>query len=207
MGEVWSAVHVVTGRHVAIKRLLATAEQDRDGQARARFVREAQVACAVNHPNVVEILDFLETGDEPPLLVMELLSGENLADRLRRTPSLSVEQTARLFLPVVSAVGTAHSLGIVHRDLKPANIYLHERTGGEPLVKVLDFGLAKWVALNASASDPQTKAGFTLGTPCTWLPSRRPVSARSRTAWTFGHSACCFTSAWRVRDPSKGKLG
>jgi serine/threonine-protein kinase len=187
VGEVWSAVHLVTGRRVAIKRLLVTAEQDRDGNARARFVREARAACAVNHPNVVEVVDFLETGGEPTL-VMELLSGKTLADLLRRTPKLGVERTAQLLLPVVSAVGTAHSLGIVHRDLKPANIYLHERAGSAPLVKVLDFGMAKWVAWHASASDPRTRAGFTLGTPSYMAPEQ--ASGRTIThrvdVWALG---------------------
>jgi serine/threonine protein kinase len=126
----------------------------------------------VDHPNVLEIIDLLDTGKEPPLLVMELLSGQTLAERLRRTPRLSVEQTARLLLPVVSAVGTAHSLGIVHRDLKPGNIFLHERKGGEPFVKVLDFGLAKWVASLASPSDPRTREGLTLGTLCYMAPEQ-----------------------------------
>jgi serine/threonine protein kinase len=89
----------------------------------------------------------------------------------------------------MSAVGTAHSLGIVHRDLKPANIFLHERTGGEPLVKVLDFGLAKWVASLASASDPRTKDGITFGTPYYVAPEqatgRRPLTHRAD-IWAIG---------------------
>jgi serine/threonine-protein kinase len=89
---------------------------------------------------------------------------------------------------VVSGVGTAHSLGIVHRDLKPANIYLHGRAGGEPCVKVLDFGMAKWVAWNASASDPRTRAGFTLGTPCYMAPEQAcggPITHRVD-VWALG---------------------
>ena len=189
MGEVWSAVHVVTGRRVAIKRLLISSDQDHEGEARARFVREAQTACAVEHTNVVEILDFVEAGDEPPLLVMERLSGETLSDLLLRTPSLDVERAARLLLPVVSAVGTAHSRGIVHRDLKPANIFLHERTGDDPLVKVLDFGIAKWVAAQANTTDLHTRSGSTLGTPCYMAPEQalgeRAITHRAD-IWSLG---------------------
>ena len=145
MGEVWEATNTVTGRLVAIKRLRPSLAMDRDGRSRSRFVLEAQAACAVEHPHVVEILDFVETASEPPVIVMELLQGETLAAKLTREQSLSVEESARILLPVVSAVGTAHARGIVHRDLKPANVFL-EQSGAPVGVKVLDFGIAKWLA-------------------------------------------------------------
>jgi serine/threonine protein kinase len=176
MGQVWSAVHVVTGRRVAIKRLLLTADEDADdavdSQARARFILEAQTACAVEHPNVVQVLDFVEPGDEPPLLVMELLQGETLSAKLEREQVLSLEDTVGVLLPVVSAVGTAHSLGIIHRDLKPANIFLQQREGHERVVKVLDFGIAKWVAQQPAGTGPRTQTGSTLGTPCYMAPEQ-----------------------------------
>jgi serine/threonine protein kinase len=176
MGQVWSAVHIVTGRRVAIKRLLLSAyddEDDHDGnQARARFILEAQAACAVEHPNVVEVLDFLEPDDEPPLLVMELLHGETLADKLEREHAIDIVSAANLLLPVVSAVGTAHSLGIIHRDLKPANIFLSERGAQNSVVKVLDFGIAKWVAERPIGSGLRTQTGSTLGTPCYMAPEQ-----------------------------------
>ena len=175
MGQVWSAVHVVTGRRVAIKRLLLAAEdgdEHRDSQARARFVLEAQTACAVEHTNVVQVLDFIEPGDEPPLLVMELLEGETLAAKLDREHALSLEETANVLLPVVSAVGTAHSLGIIHRDLKPANIFLQQHVGSDRVVKVLDFGIAKWVAQQPTGTGLRTQTGSTLGTPCYMAPEQ-----------------------------------
>jgi serine/threonine protein kinase len=176
MGQVWSAVHVVTGRRVAIKRLLLTADDDDDdqvdSQARARFILEAQTACAVEHPNVVQVLDFVEPGDEPPLLVMELLQGETLSAKLEREQVLSLEDTVGVLLPVVSAVGTAHSLGIIHRDLKPANIFLQQREGHERVVKVLDFGIAKWVAQQPAGTGLRTQTGSTLGTPCYMAPEQ-----------------------------------
>jgi eukaryotic-like serine/threonine-protein kinase len=172
MGEVWSAIHVVTKRSVAVKRLLHALHAHPDGQARARFVLEAQSACAVEHPNVVEILDFIESSDEPPVIVMELLQGETLAARLWRERALTLEETARVLLPVVSAVGTAHSRGIVHRDLKPANVFLTESGEGAPVVKVLDFGIAKWLVPLAGESALRTQTGSTLGTPSYMAPEQ-----------------------------------
>jgi len=177
MGQVWSAVHVVTGRRVAVKRLLLVGDDDdddehADSQARARFILEAQTASAVEHPNVVQVLDFVEPGDEPPLLVMELLQGETLSAKLEREPVLSLEDTVGVLLPVVSAVGTAHSLGIIHRDLKPANIFLQQREGQEQVVKVLDFGIAKWVAQQPAGTGLRTQTGSTLGTPCYMAPEQ-----------------------------------
>jgi serine/threonine protein kinase len=176
MGQVWSAVHVVTGRRVAIKRLLLVGGEDddehADSQARARFIQEAQTASAVEHPNVVQVLDFVEPGAEPPLLVMELLQGETLAAKLEREHALSLEDTVSVLLPVVSAVGTAHSLGIIHRDLKPANIFLQQRGSQERVVKVLDFGIAKWVAQQPEGTGLRTETGSTLGTPCYMAPEQ-----------------------------------
>jgi serine/threonine protein kinase len=193
MGQVWAAVHVVTGRRVAVKRLLLANnggdDDPGDSQARARFVLEAQAACAVEHPNVVQVLDFMEPGNEPPLLVMELLQGETLADKLIRDQTLSLADTASLLAPVVSAVGAAHSLGIIHRDLKPANIFLHEAAGQPSLVKVLDFGIAKWVSRRPLGAGLRTQTGSTLGTPCYMAPEQaigdRLIDHRVD-AWSLG---------------------
>jgi hypothetical protein len=101
---------------------------------RRRFLREARAASAANHPNVVDVLDVFELDDGTPVMVMELLSGETLRDKLVRERTLSLEATASILLPVIAAVGTAHALGIVHRDLKPENIFLLK--GAEPGVDV-----------------------------------------------------------------------
>jgi eukaryotic-like serine/threonine-protein kinase len=172
MGEVWAATHVVTGRPVALKRLLHSVDSHPDGQGRARFVLEAQTACAVQHPNVVEILDFVESTNEPPVIVMELLKGETLASKLAREQQLSLQDTLRVLLPVVSAVGTAHSRGIIHRDLKPANIFLSRGGEADAVVKVLDFGIAKWLAPRPLGSGLRTQTGSTLGTPCYMAPEQ-----------------------------------
>ena len=171
MGDVWEATNAVTGRAVAIKRLRLAPGATAGDMGRARFALEARTACAVEHPNVVEILDFVEVGDEPPIIVMELLRGETLAARVEREQALGTDATATLLLPVVSAVGTAHARGIVHRDLKPANIFL-QRSGERTIVKVLDFGIAKWVSARPSDMPLRTETGSTLGTPCYMAPEQ-----------------------------------
>ena len=185
MGDVWEATNVLTGRNVALKRLRRTCDEGSGRVQRARFIREAQAACAVEHPNVVEILDFVEGEDEVACIVMELLRGETLAARLEREQPLSVGDTANLIVPAVSAVGAAHARGIVHRDLKPANIFL-EREGS---IKVLDFGIAKWLAPGASEAGLLTETGATLGTPCYMAPEQamgeRAIDHRAD-VWAFG---------------------
>jgi serine/threonine protein kinase len=172
MGEVWAATDLVTGRAVALKRLLRPIDPESGGLARARFAREAQLACAVEHPNVVEVLDFVESAGEPPVIVMELLEGRTLAARLESDHALSLEETARVLVPVVSAVGTAHARGIIHRDLKPANIFLTAGAGPDPMVKVLDFGIAKWLGPLRSDASLRTQTGSAVGTPNYMAPEQ-----------------------------------
>jgi len=188
MGDVWEATNVVTGRAVAIKRLRLAPGATVGEVGRARFVLEAQTACAVEHPNVVEILDFVETEEEPPIIVMELLRGETLADRIERDQALGTEATATLLFPVVSAVGTAHARGIVHRDLKPANIFL-QASDDRTIVKVLDFGIAKWVGARPNDVPLRTETGSTLGTPCYMAPEQamgEKVIDQRADVWALG---------------------
>jgi serine/threonine-protein kinase len=188
-GEVWSATHLLTGRDVAIKRLLVSRYGEAPSEVRARFVLEARSACAVDHPNVVQVLDFVEQDGEPPFLVMELLQGETLADQLARQGALSPEEAAAIVLPVVSAVGAAHARGIVHRDLKPSNIFLSKGPGNASLVKVLDFGIAKWSQASGETPSPRTQTGSTLGTPSYMSPEQataeRAVDHRTD-IWSIG---------------------
>ena len=172
MGEVWSGTHVATLRQVAIKRMLLPYDSARHDQARARFLLEARAACAVEHPNVVQVIDFIEQRDEPPMMVMELLQGETLAARLEREHSLPLEAAAEVLLPVASAVGAAHNRGIIHRDLKPSNIFLCRDELGSARVKVLDFGIAKWLAPTGEAPALHTQTGSTMGTPSYMAPEQ-----------------------------------
>jgi eukaryotic-like serine/threonine-protein kinase len=122
MGVIWAATHLANGERVALK-LLRPGTTD-DESTRRRLLREARAATAVDHPNVPSIHDVLELDNGTPLLVMDLLEGESLRDKLLREAHIPLPELSRILLPVISAVGTAHALGIVHRDLKPDNIFL-----------------------------------------------------------------------------------
>lgn len=196
MGEVWAARDCESGRPVAIKRLLCRPSHRRFAELKARFAREARSAVEVRHPNVVEVLEFVDQEHELPLIVMELLEGETLRERLARQVSLAVPEVADVFLPVVSAVGAAHSRGIVHRDLKPANVFLARTRHGHTSIKVLDFGVAKWLAGTQEDGALRTRTGSTLGTPEYMAPEQalgeRDVDHRAD-VWALGvmlYEAC-----------------
>ena len=189
MGTVWAATHTVTRRSVAMKFLKDSMRHRKD--LRERFLREAAAASALKHPNVVEIIDVFDFAEGCPVMVMELLAGETLGAKLLRDERLSMEETAAVMLPVVSAVGAAHALGIVHRDLKPDNLFLLEGSA-EPRVKVLDFGIAKLSAeryLQEGPSPLLTESGSMLGTPCYMAPEQasgdNPVDHRAD-IWSLG---------------------
>ena len=148
MGEVYRARDTRLDRTVAVKILpdsLAT-----DPQLRERFDREARAVAALNHPHICTLHDIGEQASDPPAqlplhyLVMELLEGETLAERLARGP-VPVAQAIEIGAQVASALDAAHRAGLVHRDIKPANIFLVRRGGASatPVAKLLDFGLAK----------------------------------------------------------------
>ncbi len=148
MGEVYRARDTRLDRTVAVKILpdsLAT-----DPQLRERFDREARAVAALNHPHICTLHDIGEQASDPPAqlplhyLVMELLEGETLAERLARGP-VPVAQAIEIGAQVASALDAAHRAGLVHRDIKPANIFLVRRGGSSalPVAKLLDFGLAK----------------------------------------------------------------
>jgi eukaryotic-like serine/threonine-protein kinase len=187
MGEVWAAKQDITLQRVALKLLTG---EDRDKETtRKRFVREARAACAVQHPNVVQVHDVIETDDGTPVLVMELLEGETLQAKLDRDGKLTVEETVAIILRVVSAVGTAHALGVVHRDLKPDNIFLVETPDGTD-VKVVDFGIAKIQSPESSGQTAAlTSTNAMLGTPYYMSPEQafgeRAIDHRTD-IWSLG---------------------
>src|SRR5688500_1886807 len=175
MGVVWAARHLESGVLVALKFLRTGHGGADDPDSLKRFLREARAAASVRHPHVVAIREVLELPDGRPVMVMELLAGETLRNRLSRAPRLSLEEVAAILLPVASAVGTAHAQGIVHRDLKPDNIFLSRDAGGAPLVKVLDFGIAKVTRASddhASHGHGLTGSGEVLGTPNYMAPEQ-----------------------------------
>ena len=164
MGVVYEAEDINLGRHVALKFL--SPSMANDDSLLQRFQREARAASALNHPNICTIHGIEQEGSEH-FIVMELLDGESLADRIRRGP-LDIESVLSLGIQIVDALESAHSKGIVHRDLKPQNIFITSR--GQ--AKILDFGLAKIDRLKPDApsnvptaiSDNLTTAGSTIGT-------------------------------------------
>ena len=162
MGQVYLGEHVKMGRRSAIKVMNPSMVHDPD--AVARFNREASNASRINHPNVCAIYDFGETPDGLIYLAMEFIEGEPLTDLLEREGALPVARASHIFLQVGEALQAAHDLGIVHRDLKPDNIMLARRKGGEDVVKVVDFGIAKAVG-GDEAGQKVTKTGLVVGTP------------------------------------------
>ena len=143
MGEVYRARDTKLNRQVAIKILPEAYAADPDRVA--RFHREAQAVAALNHPNIAGIHDLAESGGTK-YLVLELIEGDTLADRLRRGP-VPAEEALSIIKQVLEALEAAHEKGICHRDLKPANIKLTP----DGVVKVLDFGLAKFMQSSSSA--------------------------------------------------------
>ena len=167
MGAVYRAINAATGRMVAIKAMHPEYAIKKD--VVRRFMREAKAATAIRHPNVIEILDVVEAEGGEPVMVMELLDGEELDAYMTRMGPLPLGEVARIMTPVVSAVGAAHALGIIHRDLKPENIFLAKRPDGSRLPKVLDFGIAKVLDPNQinelATKSGATRTGSMLGTP------------------------------------------
>src|SRR5450631_4358231 len=144
MGEVYKAHDSKLRRDVAIKVLPASFARDADRLA--RFRREAQLLASLNHPNIAAIYN-IEDSNGTTYLVMELVPGENLAERVKRGGAIPVEESLAIAKQIAEALEAAHEKSIIHRDLKPANVKLTP----EGKVKVLDFGLAK-----AFAEDPST---------------------------------------------------
>lgn len=161
MGIVYEAVHTGIGKHVALKFLEGPAPDQT--RARARFLREAKTAGLVESPHVVQVFDSGISDDETPFLVLELLRGQDLRELLKTEGRLSVAQALSIAEQVLRAMDQTHAAGIVHRDLKPENIFLCRIAGADPLVKVLDFGISKVAATDASG-DTITREGAVLGT-------------------------------------------
>jgi serine/threonine-protein kinase len=162
MGHVWVARHETLHTDIAVKFL--SEDSARDPDALARFSREATAAAQIKSPHVVQVLDHGVTEDRVPYIAMELLQGEDLESRLRRSGALSIAETLQVVAQTGKALHRAHRAGIVHRDVKPPNIFLVE-ADGEVFVKVLDFGIAKAHLPFGAAGGVQTMAGSIMGTP------------------------------------------
>lgn len=180
LGSVYRATHTKLQRPVAVKILHETFGQSQI--QRGRFAREAKALAALQHPNIVAVLDY-GVSEARPYLVMELLEGETLSQRLHEGP-LPVETALHTVQQLLEALSFMHRAQLVHRDVKPSNVFLIRTPDGHERVKVLDFGLAKFTATPMVVnSDPTlTRDGAILGTPAYMSPEQATgeiVDARS----------------------------
>jgi Tol biopolymer transport system component len=213
MGEVYRARDAKLGRDVALKILPAALAND--GQSLARLEREARTLAALNHPNIAAIYG-LEESEGMRALVMELVEGETLAERIHGatgtgTKCLSAEEALPIAKQIAEALEYAHERGVIHRDLKPANVKITP----EGIVKVLDFGLAKVLSDQDSAapvtaansptlSALATQAGMILGTAAYMAPEQakgKPVDRRAD-IWAFG---CVLFEMLSGKKPFEGE--
>jgi serine/threonine protein kinase len=168
MARVYRAEHLGIGRSVAIKVLYAS--QSRSREAVTRFQREAITSGRLEHPNIVAVTDSGMLHDGRCFLVMESLDGETLADRLAREGRLPWRAALALVRGIVVGLRHAHDHGVIHRDIKPDNIFVLRRDE-DPLVKILDFGIAK--LQEGAASDTRiTQRGLTVGSPTYMSPEQ-----------------------------------
>ncbi len=211
MGEVYRARDTKLGRDVALK--LLPEEFVREPDRMARFEREAKLLASLNHPNIASIYGFEDSGGTRAL-VMELVEGPTLADRIKQG-AIAMDEALLVARQICEALEYAHERGIIHRDLKPANIKLasNGKLTNNNVVKVLDFGLAKAIQDDTSTTDASssptistmaTHAGMILGTAAYMSPQQaqsKPIDQRTD-IWAFG---CLLYEILTGRMPFHGE--
>lgn len=181
MGVVFEVEDQQTGRRVALKQVLYGSKEHQQ-----RLLREARVCQRLKHPNIIEVLDVGVTDTGAPFLVMPLLTGETIAELLKRKRRVAPMLVAEVGRDIANALAAAHAEGIIHRDLKPANVFIHRPGKAEkPLIKVLDFGVCKEVNSRLTVL---TSAGNVVGTPAYMSPEQlKGVELDPRTdVWSLG---------------------
>ncbi|MFE9931062.1 serine/threonine-protein kinase [Streptomyces sp. NPDC005533] len=190
MGVVWRATDQLLGRNVAVKEVALDPALS-EGEAllqRERTLREARAAAQLKHPHIIVVHDIVED-DERPYIVMELVEGGSLADRLSRTGPVDPAEGARIGIALLGALRAAHAAGVLHRDIKPANVLL-EAPGGRPVLT--DFGIAQ-----VAGATTLTSTGAFVGSPEYTAPERMsaqtPVGPESD-LWSLGALLCAAVS-------------
>lgn len=189
MGVVWQATDQLLGRRVAVKEIpvdetLSASEARRQ---RALWLREAQAVAQLRHPHVIVVHDVIEE-HERPYIVMELIDGDSLADRLAAHGPMDAREAARIGADLLNALRTAHAAGVVHRDITPANVLVES---GTERVVLTDFGIAR-----VPGSSTLTESGSFVGSPEYTAPERMS-GARTGPAsdlWSVGALLCALLS-------------
>ncbi|MFO0617140.1 MAG: serine/threonine-protein kinase [Polyangiaceae bacterium] len=165
MGSVWIARHASLDVDVAVKFVSRELLTGGDPLVVERFKREAKLAAKIESPHVVRVFDQGVTAEGTPYIVMELLRGESLFDRVARVGRIAPRDAARIVTEVAVGLGAAHAIGVIHRDIKPHNVFLARSSDGLEISKILDFGIAKTTTGEEVHKAVKTSTGVLIGTP------------------------------------------
>jgi serine/threonine protein kinase len=196
MGEVFAAENTRTGRYVAIK--LLHADSKTKASSVERFRREARASGSINSDYVTQVLDVEDDPVHGIVLVFELLEGESLIDRLKRTGPIPFEELHSIIEQVWMGLADAHRVGIIHRDLKPSNVFLEQRQDGSIRVKILDFGISKLP--KGMEGETLTEMGQSLGT-FSFMPPEQIGKAK-----TVDHRADIYACTTMIYQSLTGQL-
>ena len=184
-GSVWAARNELIDRDVALK--IMRPDVAEDAVALQRFFNEAKASGRVRSPSIVEILDLGQAEDGSPFLVFELLEGEGMDEKLRREGTIAPETLMEMLVGVARALELSHAQGIIHRDLKPANIFVTRSVAGQPIAKILDFGISK--IFDTGHNFTLTRTGTVVGSPAYMSPEqaagREDIDGRAD-IWSLG---------------------
>ena len=202
MATVYETENITLGKRVAVK-ILAT-ELVTSRIVRERFLREARAAAAIRSPNICDVYDS-GMYDGRPFLVMELLEGESLYDMMTRVRRIDPDPTLAVITPAARGLQKDHASKVIHRDLKPENIFITKTPEGELVVKILDFGLAKFYEQTGEAASPRlTREGALFGTPAYMSPEQAKGQGETdhrSDLWALGcivYECLTGTTVWNV---------
>jgi serine/threonine protein kinase len=196
MGEVFAAENIRTGRPVAVK--LLRADSKSKSSAVERFRREARAAGSINSDHLTQVLDVEDDAEHGIVIVFELLEGESLIDRLKRTGPIPFDELHPIIDEVWVGLSDAHKVGIIHRDLKPSNVFLERRPDGHQRVKILDFGISKLP--KEMGGETLTEMGQSLGT-FSFMPPEQIGRAK-----TVDHRADIYATTTMIYQSLTGQL-